>query len=156
MHNTYNRFQQHLSVLFNLTVLYLFLNGCIYHLLQRKQPVADNIVVRQLSSSYNGFSFRFVPNVDFTEDFKNAGLKQVFVYLKVRSGGLQEEMAWSLIMRRDTKNKKLNETLATTYNMIHRPAPGDMLLVELRANYFPYIGIIEDKKLGDVLLTYGQ
>lgn len=143
MHKSLKRISFISSAIFNPTLVLLFSIFACSLLFVKPLPKA-NIQVKGLDASGYRRILTFSPNVDLEDQF-NFNVKQIFVYLRVIYPSKSSEILWSRIVQRGGKYK-LNEVVRSNYEI--KGEVGRNVILELRGNYFPFVGIIRDFSFG--------
>ncbi|ELA46052.1 hypothetical protein VCUG_02470 [Vavraia culicis subsp. floridensis] len=151
MHSVSSRIITLSSILFNATTILLF-SICIFTYIadKRRAPCNLRIVsVQPVTTHSMGKNVVFSPQVDLKDHF-HLNVKQVFLYLRMHNK-TTSEMVWSEIVGRSS-SKRFYENLVNTYRFFDI-TDGSKVRFELRGCVFPYVGMVQDKLLGSVVMT---
>lgn len=143
MHKSFKRMSFIGSSIFNPTLVLLFSIFACSLLFVKPLPQAK-IQVQSLDVSGYRRVLTFNPRVDLGDQF-NFNVKQIFVYLRVVYPSGSSEILWSRIVQRGAKYN-LNETVRSNYEI--KGEVGKNVVLELRGNYFPFVGVIRDFTFG--------
>ncbi|KAF9763667.1 Signal peptidase complex subunit 3 [Nosema granulosis] len=144
MHKASRRISFISSALMNPTLILLFSIFACSLLFVKPLPKA-NIQIKSLDASSYRRILTFNPNVDLSDQF-NFNVKQIFVYLRVIYPTKSSEILWSKIVQRGDVYK-LVENVRSNYEI--KGEVGRNVVLELRGNYFPFVGIIRDFSFGE-------
>ncbi|KAF7680936.1 hypothetical protein TCON_2445 [Astathelohania contejeani] len=149
MHSIYSRVSTYSGVLFNATTVLLLAIALVTHLSWKPLPEANLTIIDYTRFNGKTLGVMFNPGVDLTSQFDSPNLKQIFLYLNIKYGKNLEnsEMVWSKIVTRQA-HKIYKSNLKSNYDL--RGNFGKKAIFELRANFFPYVGVITDKQLAIV------
>ncbi|EOB12975.1 signal peptidase complex subunit 3 [Nosema bombycis CQ1] len=145
MHLAHKRASFVFSSLFNPTLILLFSIFVCSLLFVKPLPKANIQVVSLDASTYRRV-LTFNPNVDLNNQF-NFNVKQIFVYLRAIYPSRSSEILWSQIVRR-CDPKILKGVVKSNYQI--KGEVGKNVILELRGNYCPFVGIIRDFSFGQV------
>lgn len=146
MKNTYNRISYFSTILFNSTMVLLFVIFAI-SFVSKPGLARANIKVLKLEGRGEYKSLKFEPNVDLSSQF-TFNTKQIFLYLTCKVGE-NEQMAWSKIVSNGS-NYGLFESQNSNYSFTVQPG-ADSVVFELRGNVFPYVGQMKDVSFGTLV-----